>query len=209
MTLEIYLAYLAVCAVFFLSPPGPSHLLMIANAARHGAGRAMFTATGDLTANALQMIAAGLGLVAIIAVSDTAIDVVKWAGVAYLVWMGLRTFRTGRSDAGAEAAAPSSRALWFQGFFTSASNPKAVVFFAALFPQFIDPSAALWPQIAILGGTYLFIDGVMLTLYGLVAERALGPLARNPRLLNRISGSLMIGAASLLALKDLDATPAR
>ena len=209
MTSEIYLAYLAVVAVFFATPPGPSQLLMLSNSARHGAQRSLWTAFGDLTANALQMTAAGFGLAVIIAASDIALDVVKWAGVAYLVWMGVRTFRSTGSGPATAAASPSARTLWLQGFVTSASNPKAVVFFAALFPQFISPDAAIWPQILILGATYLVIDGAILFLYGLAAERAFARFTTTPRRLNRSSGSLMIGAAGLLSLKDLDTQGAR
>ena len=97
------------------------------------------------------MLAAGLGLAALIAASATALTVIKWLGVAYLVYIGLRMIRRAgrRLDLGA-APRVSRRALWLQGFLTSASNPKAVVFFAALFPQFIDPNVAFWPQFAIL-----------------------------------------------------------
>lgn len=209
MPIETYLAYLAVLAVFFATPPGPSQLLMLSNSARYGARRSLWTAFGDLSANALQMMAAGFGLAALIAASDIALDIVKWAGVAYLIWMGIRTFR-GKGAGHADAAqVPAPRVLWIQGFVTSASNPKAVVFFAALFPQFIDPTLPLATQIAILGVTYLIVDGVILYIYGLLAERAIGKLARSPRALARLSGSLMIGAAGLLALKDLDTREAR
>ena len=209
MTSELYLAYLAVVAVFFATPPGPSQLLMLSNSARYGAARSLWTACGDLTANALQMTAAGFGLAVVIAASDIALDVVKWAGVAYLVWMGVRTFRSAGTRNAAPAASPSARGLWLQGFVTSASNPKAVVFFAALFPQFIDPAAAILPQIIVLGLTYLIIDGAILFAYGIAAERVLGRIARSPRVLNRLSGSLMMAAAALLAFKDLDTRGAR
>jgi threonine/homoserine/homoserine lactone efflux protein len=77
-----------------------------------------------------------------------------------------------------------------------------VVFFAALFPQFIDPAVAIWPQLLILGATYIAVDGTLLVVWGSAAARVLGFLRSRTRLLNRISGSLMILAAGLLALKD-------
>ncbi|MEJ6394129.1 LysE family transporter [Gymnodinialimonas sp. 2305UL16-5] len=202
MISEFYIAYLATVAVFFASPPGPSQLLMISNALRHGLRRSSWTMAGDLSANALQMLAAGFGLAALIATTDWALDVIKWAGVAYLIWMGIRTFRAPPATARTADAAAHPRRLFLQGFLTSASNPKAVFFFAALFPQFISQSAPILPQLLILGITYLVIDGVILLIYGMTATRLFARLATRGRLLNRLSGSLMIGAAILLALRD-------
>ncbi len=203
MTLEAYLLYLATVAVFFATPPGPSQLLMISNSLRHGVRASLATAAGDLSANSLQMTAAAFGLAAAVAASQEALSVIKWAGVAYLVWVGVRTLRARPADPSAAANRPAGRGRLFrQGFLTSAANPKAVVFFAALFPQFIDPTRPIWPQLLILGTTYLVVDGVLLVVWGSLSVRLLGGLRRSGRLINRLSGSLMIGAAGLLALKD-------
>lgn len=202
MHLELYLAYLATCAVFFATPPGPSQLLMISNSLRHGVERSAWTVAGDLSANSLQMLAAGLGLATLIATTDWALDAIKWAGVAYLTYAGIRTFLADPKAATEAAGTTSARRLYLQGFVTSASNPKAVFFFAALFPQFITAGA---PQLLILGGTYLLIDGVILMIYGATATRLLSRLATRGRLLNRISGSLMVAAAGLLALRSPEA----
>ncbi len=211
MNLETYLAYLATVAVFFFSPPGPSQLLMITNSLRHGWRRSLATVAGDLSANSLQMLAAGFGLAGAIAASADLLTVIKWAGVAYLAWMGIRLFRAPAPDLGAPAVAgmragPTARGLYLQGFLTSAANPKAVVFFAALFPQFIDPNAPIGPQLLILGVTYLTIDGCLLVMWGRGAERLLGGLRRRGRLLNRVSGTMMISAAALLGARDLERT---
>lgn len=205
MTPETYIAYLAVLAVFFLGPPGPSQVLMISHSLRHGVRRAGATVAGDLSANALQMTAAAFGLAAVIATSQTALWAVKWAGVAYLVWMGVRTWRTPSPELGqGSAAAVAPRRLYRQGFVTSGTNPEAVFFFAALFPQFIDPTAPIWPQLLILGGTYLVADGVLLLVLGGLARRLLGWLGAAGRRLNQVSGGLMIAAAGLLALRDVE-----
>jgi threonine/homoserine/homoserine lactone efflux protein len=87
---------------------------------------------------------------------------------------------------------------------TSATNPQAVVFFSALFPQFIDPAAAIGPQLVLLGATYLVLDGLLLLLWGGFARRLLAFFGGNARYLNRLSGGLMIGAAALLALRQVD-----
>lgn len=205
MTLDIYLAYLAVVAIFFATPPGPSQVLMISNSLRHGWKRSTATIAGDLTANSLQMMAAGFGLAVLISNSAATMNVIKWLGVAYLVYIGIKTLRAPPPSLERDGTSrTSARRLFFQGFATSASNPKAVLFFAALFPQFIDPLLPIWPQLLILGSTYLIIDGVLLVVWGAGAERALGKLRQNARLLNRISGGMIMGAAGLLATKNMD-----
>ncbi|MEM1431453.1 MAG: LysE family translocator [Pseudomonadota bacterium] len=205
MTVDTYLAYLAVVAIFFATPPGPSQVLMISNSLRHGVRRSTATMAGDLTANALQMMAAGFGLAVVISQSATAVAFIKWAGVAYLIYVGVKTFRSVPAPLDREEPRGAlGRRLYLQGFVTSASNPKAVLFFAALFPQFIDPASPIWPQLLILGGTYLLVDGVLLVLWGAGAERALQRLRRNARLLNRVSGGMMIAAAGLLATRSMD-----
>lgn len=201
MTLETYLAYLATVFIFFARPPGPSQVLFMSGALRHGLMRAVPIGAGDLTANALQILAAGFGLATLIAASAELFTVIKWLGVAYLIWLGLKILRESGTRRAAEA--PSRGQLFRRGFLTSAANPYAVIFFAALFPQFIDTTVPLLPQIAILGVTYLVVDGALLLILGGLAERiarALGSAAE--RWLGRLSGSAMIATAVVLALRD-------
>lgn len=206
MSFDIWITYVAT-VLLLMSTPGPSQLLMLSNAATNGFARGMFTAAGDLTANLLQMLAAGLGLAVLIASSATALGIIKWLGVAYLMYLGLRTISKANTKAAQNAPRASRKALWMQGFITSAANPKAVVFFAALFPLFIDGSLPFWPQFALLSVTYLVLDAAFLAAYGgsasWLAKRLKGPA----RLwLDRIGGSFMIGAAILLGLKSLRTT---
>lgn len=206
MTIEIWTIYVAT-VLALMSTPGPSQLLMLSNSGAHGFSRGLFTAAGDLTANALQMLAAGLGLAAIIAASGAALAVIKWVGVAYLIWLGVRMIRKARpDDPHLTLTQPkvSVRNLWMQGFITSAANPKAVVFFAALFPQFLSPEAAFWPQFLILSVTYLIMDGLFLSAYGLSASWIAKRFRGSARVwIERIGGGFMIGAAILLGLKSI------
>lgn len=203
MTLEVYIAYLATVLVFFAHPPGPSQLLFMANSLQYGVKRSTATMAGDLSANTLQIVIAGFGLVGVIALSANVFLAIKWLGVAYLIWIGVRSILSaGKSRSKARQA--SSGRLFQQGFFTSAANPYAVVFFAALFPQFIDPATALAPQIAILGLTYIVIDGAILLLFGLTVKRVFSFLgSRFERWIGWISGVMMIAAAILLSNRDL------
>ena len=180
-------------------------MLILSNSLRHGLRRSLWTVCGDLCANSIQMTVAAFGLAAIIASSATAFVWIKWLGVAYLAWIGLRLLLSPSvASTGRTAADPSAASLFRLGFITSLSNPFAVIFFGALFPQFIHPDAAVLPQLAILGATYLLVDGVLLLAWGWLGTRAKSALSRiHARWINRLSGSLMIGAAMVLAGKDL------
>ncbi|WP_425081508.1 LysE family translocator [Ruegeria arenilitoris] len=203
MSFDIWITYV-VTVLLLMSTPGPSQLLMLSNSATNGLKRGVFTAAGDLTANLLQMLAAGLGLAAIIAASGTALAVIKWLGVAYLVFLGVKMIVKADRKTTQTAPRASRKALWMQGFITSTANPKAVVFFAALFPLFIDGALPFWPQFAILSATYLTIDGLFLTAYGGSASWLAMRLKGSARLwLDRAGGGFMIVAALLLGLKSL------
>ncbi|QFT79924.1 Homoserine/homoserine lactone efflux protein [Roseovarius sp. THAF27] len=206
MPIETWTIYL-LTVLALMSTPGPSQLLMLSNSGVHGFQRSLATAAGDLSANALQMLAAGLGLAAIIAASATALSVIKWAGVVYLIWLGIRMIRRAKPDDTSQQARrekSSLKALWIQGFITSAANPKAVVFFAALFPQFIAADAAFWSQFLILSATYIVMDGLFLSAYGLGSSWIVARFKGDARVwVERIGGGFMIGAAVLLGLKSI------
>ena len=195
-----------VTVLVLMSTPGPSHLLMLSNSLANGFRSSIATAAGDLTANVLQMLAAGLGVAAVLTATRHGFTVVKWLGVAYLVWLGVTKIRhsLGPSTQLAQAPPASPRRLWIQGFFTSAANPKAVVFFAALFPQFVSPEQSLWLQMLVLGATYIVIDAIFLLAYGISADWLASKL-RGPgrHWLDRLAGSGLIAAAVLLGLKTL------
>lgn len=208
MSLEAYLIYLGVLAAFFATPPDTSQLLIISNSLRHGLRRSCATIAGDLSANSLQMTLAAFGLTAVVAANADALWVIKWAGVAYLAWIGLRLMFSRPEQREAKPARPGH--LFRQGFVTSSANPYAVVFFGALFPQFIDPAAPILPQLMILGLTYLVVDGLILLLWGWAAMRTLGRVQRLTGVwINRVSGALMLAAAALLGAKDMTAGTTR
>ncbi|MEQ9210522.1 MAG: LysE family translocator, partial [Pseudomonadales bacterium] len=178
---------------------------MISVSMSNGFKRSLATAAGDLSANAIQILLAGFGLAAIVMSSQYGFAIVKWLGVAYLVWIGCRTILASFRNQGKSQAAPlaSLRSLWLRGFVTSAANPKAVVFFAALFPQFIDPQRPVLAQIMILGSTYILVDGLFLATYGKgaswIAERI---SAHFKNWVERLSGAGLIVTAILLGLRS-------
>jgi len=208
MQIEILTAYV-LTVLALMSTPGPSHLLMLSNSAANGFRRSLATAAGDLTANILQMLAAGLGLSALLMAAPKAFVAIKIVGVIYLVWLGFKMIRKslGPRDIGKLAPRTNLKTLWLQGFITSATNPKAVVFFAALFPQFISDTASFWPQFLILSAAYIFIDGVFLSFYGFAASRLRKFTRSNAsRWIDRLGGFGILIAASLLAMKSMPKT---
>ena len=206
MTMQIWLIYVGTVLVL-MSTPGPSQLLMLSNSASHGFSRSLATAAGDLSANALQMLASGLGLAAILAASGQALLLIKWLGVCYLIWLGVAMILKASADNTTELISKNAatlKTLWLQGFLTSAANPKAVVFFAALFPQFIKADQDFWPQFLILSATYLVIDGTFLSVYGKSASWIAGKFKGSGRVwIERAGGTFMVLAAILLSVKTL------
>lgn len=204
MALDVWLVYIGTI-LLFMSTPGPSHLLMISVSMNNGFKRSLATAAGDLTANSIQILLAGIGLAAVVVSSQYGFAIVKWLGVAYLVWIGCKAILHSFKKQADAAALPraSLTTLWLRGFITSAANPKAVVFFAALFPQFIDSQQPLMTQILILGSTYIVVDGLFLTMYGKSASWLADKVGGHSKLwLERLSGVGLIIAALLLGLKS-------
>ena len=204
MTLDTWTIYV-LTVLLLMSTPGPSQLLMLSSSMANGFRRSLLTGAGDLTANMLQMLAAGAGLGALILASETTFMVIKWVGVGYLVFIGLQELRQAGIQRIQTRGLASARELWLQGFITSAANPKAVLFFAALFPQFIHSGAPFWPQFLILSGTYIALDAAFLSAYGYGASRFVGVFKGAAGIwLDRAAGTFLIAAAVLLGLKSPD-----
>ena len=187
--------------------PGPSHILMLSNSISNGFKKSIATAAGDLSANFLQMLCAAIGLASLLHEFQHAFSIIKWAGVAYLLYIGYKLIRSQRNTI-ETGLVRSRKALYWQGFITSAANPKAVIFFAALFPQFISAEQPLLPQFAALSLTYLIIDGLFLCSYGKFAGHLATRLnSRIGQYLNQIAGGLLVMVAILLGFKDIESSP--
>lgn len=193
MTLETWLAFLLASAAM-LAIPGPTILLIIGQSLGAGRGRALplvaGVALGDLTAITLSL--AGLG--ALLAASSLAFTVLKWAGAAYLIWLGLRMWR---APVTAEAApALTARRAFRDAYVVTALNPKGIAFFVAFVPQFINPGAPFLPQAALLVGSFVTLAAANALLYALLAGRLSGTVARPSvrRAFNRLGGTMLMGA---------------
>lgn len=205
MTLENWIAYIITVFIFLVSP-GPSHLFMLSKSLSHGFDKSWATGTGDLTAHLWQIGIASIGLASFIYAFQNFFIIIKWAGVLFLIYLGIKQFRKRSSFAeSVKGNAISRKTLFWQGFLMSSSNPKAVVFFAALFPQFINPSEPTAIQFVILGATYIIIDGCFLIFYGYSADWCMSRFEKHiDKYLNKFSGSLLIGSAVLLGLKSVN-----
>lgn len=203
MSWTMWLAFLAAALVIAVSP-GPGAVLSMSTGLRYGYAAALRAIAGLQIALLLQLGVVALGLGAVLATSETAFAVVKFAGAAYLIWLGVQKWRSPPEPIGGDGEGlrvQSRRQLYAQGILVNLTNPKAIVFIAALVPQFIVPDQPQWPQFAIIGATMVAVDMMVMSCYALLATR-FRPLLRNPRLLrlqNRIFGGLFVGAGALLA----------
>jgi len=198
MSLQVYLAFVAACVVLALIP-GPNVTLVIASGLRYGTRAALVTIAGTQAGLAIVIGIVALGLTTLMATMGYWFDWVRFAGAAYLVWLGIRLIRA--PIEGLDTAAPPRGGFFLQGFVVLLSNPKVLVFFGAFIPQFVDMEKNHFSQVAILGLTFMVIAGVTDVVYALLAGRARKFFsARRTRLLSRASGGFMIGGGVWLAL---------
>jgi homoserine/homoserine lactone efflux protein len=204
VSLQLWLAYLALC---FLSAatPGPAVLLTTSQAISRGFGAGMAVTLGAQLGNLVYFFVSAAGLGAILMASETAFLIVKYAGAAYLIFLGLRTIANARKalePIGAERM-PAWRHPFAQGLVNQLANPKSVLFWGALFPQFVDFEAAnLWVQFAILVATDIACDTIILSFYAAAAARGGRFLSSGPRAVwrERISGGALIAVGGALSL---------
>ena len=210
MTLSTWLLYVAAVLILTLTP-GPSVLMCISTSVQHGPRRALIASLGSTSAIACIMVLSMLGLGTVLAASETLFSALKWLGAGYLAYLGVTALLSKASSiAVPDSSVPqvSARALFGRGALVGASNPKALLFFGALFPQFIDPSVAQTGQFLILGVTFIFFELFWLSFYAVTAAKARHWL-QNPRrakLFNRITGAVFLFAAGLLATSKPNAS---
>jgi threonine/homoserine/homoserine lactone efflux protein len=200
MSVEIYLAYIAACIGLALLP-GPIVTLVIANGLRHGTRAALTNIAGVQVALAIVIGVVAIGLTSLMATMGYWFDWVRFAGAAYLVWLGIKLIREPVKGLEADAPPPPRGGFFLQGFLVALSNPKLLVFFGAFIPQFVDMSQDHLPQVALLGVSFMIVAGITDAAYGLLAGRVRtffsGP---RTRAMSRVSGTCMIGGGIWLAL---------
>ena len=201
MSIQAYLAFVAACIALALLP-GPVVTLIIANGLRHGTRAALINVAGAQTGLAIVIGIVAVGLTSLMATMGYWFDWVRFAGAAYLVWLGIKLVWSPVEGVEADAPPPPPRGGFFlQGFLVLLSNPKVLVFFGAFIPQFMDLNQPHLPQVAILGVTFMVTAAMTNAVYALLAGRArLFFSKERTRLVSRISGGFMIGGGIWLAL---------
>ena len=203
MDVHLWLVYLLAAIGLSLSP-GPNGLLALAHGALHGRRKALHTifggAFGFIALIALSM----FGIGALLTASLMWLTTMKWAGGAYLVWLGIQVWRS--PPIGLEirgSAAPRTNwSLFQQGALSALTNPKGLLFFAAFLPQFIDPARNLFVQFVIMAGTFAAIETVIEMLIANMAHRISPWLRRVGRRFNQACGGVFIAIGIALPLRS-------
>jgi len=201
MAVETWAAFALATTVLVLIP-GPSILLTVGHATTQGAWRTLNTVNGVLAACLVHMIIAATGIGWLMILAAEWFEVLRWCGVAYLVFMGVQSWRTAsRAEADVPPRTRSGRSLFAEGFLVTLSNPKGIIFVAAFFPHFLDPAAPALPQFLVLGTIYLVICYLLTAAYGFAAARVSGAFRspRAARIRGKVTGAVLIGGGVLLA----------
>ena len=204
MELTTWLAFFAAAWAISISP-GAGAVAAMSSGLNHGSARGYFMTFGLVMGIWTQVLVVGLGLGALIAASSLGFAIVKWLGVAYLVWLGIKQWRAPAVPMVAEtgeALVVPRRTLVLRGWMVNAVNPKGTVFLLAVVPQFLELAQPLAPQYAVIAATLGFTDLVVMAGYTALASKVLRLLKspRQIRVLNRSFGSLFVAAGGLLAL---------
>jgi threonine/homoserine/homoserine lactone efflux protein len=205
MSLTTYSLYLAAVAVLVLSP-GPTMLMCMTTALNDGKSSALAAAVGSISAVLGVMTLSALGLGALLATSELAFTVIKVIGAIYLVWLGIKTFCSNAEAVNIKRAATDTkrrlRSHYVRGFLVGSSNPKAILFFTAFFPQFLNPIEPFAPQYSILALTFITCEFSVLAMCAFGVS-AVAPVLRSSwhmRWINKVTGGLFATMGGLLLL---------
>ena len=200
MSLELYLAFVAATVVLILIP-GPNVALIVANSVAYGPRHGLVTVAGASAAMVVQLAMTVMGLSGLLAVMANWFELLRWAGVAYLVYLGVSALLARPTDLAQikAAAIPSSR-MFVRGFAVSLTNPKTLLFYSAFLPQFVSPETDATAQLALLAATFLVVAAVLDSVWAISASKASRVVNLNGRIRNRITGVFFLSAAAGLAL---------
>ncbi len=201
MTWEIYVTYVLACAVITLIP-GPTVTVIVANSLAHGTRAGLLNVAGTQLGLGLMMAILVVGLSSIIAAMSWLFDWLRVAGAVYLIYLGWKLLRSPEALADAKAVSVPRGGFFLQGFLVLMANPKALFWFGAFIPQFIDPKGNYVAQIVLLGVTAMGVAAISDGAYAVVTGRAGAFLTRKKiRLVSRISGCFLVGGGIWLVLR--------
>jgi len=199
MALDLYLAYLLACLLIAIVP-GPTVTVIVANSLKHGTRAGLANVAGTQVGLGVMMVTLIVGLSSVIAAMGWLFDVLRYAGAAYLVWLGWKLLRRPDAISATEKVQVPRGGFFLQGFLVMMANPKALLFFGAFIPQFIDPKGHYVAQIALLGATAMVVALVSDGAYAVLTGRAGAWLSRRRvRAVSRLSGACLIAGGVWLA----------
>lgn len=205
MTLEVLMIFIPASFALNLSP-GPNNILAMNNGVRFGFFQSMGAGLGRLFAFALMIGLTAVGLSALLTASEMAFYIIKYLGAFYLVYLGIKIWRspvdTSSDMKTDKQATPRLFQLAQQEFLVAIGNPKAILIFTAFFPQFMTPGIPSAPQFAVMGTAFLVLESIAIAIYA-ISGRQLGAMIQSGpgrRLFNRISGGVLMGAGTVLAM---------
>ena len=197
---ENYLLFLQIIIVMFITPGGPRVLIM-SQSINYGFGKSLWTAFGDVTANCIQMLLVLFGLGALLKIFPDIVIVFKWVGVSYLLYVAYGFYKSKANiDINTGKQVKSNILLFRDGFFIAFFSPKAVIFFAAVFPTFLTGENYITHFVVMLI-SYVVLDFLTLAIYSKVAEKIIDQLKSNPKTLNYVSAAALIVIATFIAIK--------
>jgi homoserine/homoserine lactone efflux protein len=204
MEFATWLAFFAASWAISISP-GAGAVAAMSAGLNHGFRRGYITTLGLVLGIWTQIVVVGVGLGAVVAASSTAFLVIKWAGVVYLVWLGIQQWRAPAVPLATQAEVTptvAARTMIFRAWVINALNPKGTVFLLAVMPQFLNLAEPLLPQYLVIAATLAFTDLVVMAGYTALAARVLRALKSESHLkaMNRVFGGLFVAAGTLLAL---------
>ncbi|MSO67739.1 MAG: LysE family translocator [Pseudolabrys sp.] len=199
MNWQLFSAFLVITVVLFLTP-GPIVTLVITTGARRGSRAALLTVAGASAGNAALLACIAFGLTWILKTSAEIFDYLRWAGAAYLIWLGVQAWR--QAGSASEATPPGGHVHAWRGFVVAITNPKTIAFFTAFLPQFIDPTLPVERQLLVMCVVSVAMGGVLDVGWGVAASlgRAWFMKPHHNKLLGRISGAVLIGGGIWLSL---------
>lgn len=202
MNIESYLPFVLASTIILIIP-GPTIILVISQAMTHGRKSVGPLVAGVLLGDFTAMTLSLLGLGAVLSASAALFNLLKWIGVLYLFYLGVKLWQSNPKEHAVPCRAEhtSDRSLWKSSFIVTALNPKSIAFFVAFLPQFIDPGLAALPQLTLLGGTFLLLATINAALYALFAGQLSEQVSKQKirKWLNRCGGGALIGAGILTA----------
>lgn len=201
MALHVYLAFV-VATTIMIALPGPSVILTVAHSISFGWRHALFTVAGATIGIAVQILVATIGLTSLLNVVAEAFEWLRWAGAAYLIYLGIKQWRSASEPLEIDTSSVSKRNLLVQGIVITIPNPKSLIFIAAFLPQFIDTARPLGLQFALIVPTFLIITFTVTSVWALAAGNV-SIFLKSQRAFQsamRTAGGLMIMAGMGLAL---------